>query len=198
VACRKTARAFCSESQSERRFHLKRVIIQSIEQNRAIDFAQNGQLSRASLLASTCNRKKVPMCFNISFVLMRPLPCQIVTLSDLPVATAIPAVHQSTAETWEPAAINRNRLEEAMRSAERDRVVKPMRLSEKKRKCISHRPCLSRFNQPFDIVCVNSPDGKIHSPQSTFRLHSFSYAILYLNFFWGEDSSSQNLLSSIP
>ena len=72
------------------------------------------------------------MCFNISLVLMRPLPCQIVTLSDLPVATAIPAVHQSTAETWEPAAINRNRLEEAMRSAERDRVVKPMRLSEKK------------------------------------------------------------------
>jgi len=50
----------------------------------------------------------------------------------LTVPDAIPAVHQSTAETWEPAAINRNRLEEAMRSAERDRVVKPMRLSEKK------------------------------------------------------------------
>lgn len=82
----------------------------SIEQNRAIDFAQNGQSSRASCHRVKIEKKSAAVVL-ISFF-MRPLSYQIVTLSHLPVATATPAVHQSTAETWEPAAINRNRLEE--------------------------------------------------------------------------------------
>jgi len=52
----------------------------------------------------------------------------------LTVPDAIPAVHQSTAETWEPAAINRNRLKEAMRSAERGQSCETDAIVRKKRK----------------------------------------------------------------
>lgn len=97
------------------------------------------------------------------------------SLLTLTVPDATLAVHQSTAETWEPAAINRNRLEEAMRSTERGQSCETNAIVRKKK---MYRPCLSRFYRPFDIVCKLSGRKNSFPTINISSSSIFSYAIL--------------------
>ena len=107
---------------------------------------------------------------------MRPLSYQIVTLSHLPVATATPAVHQSTAETWEPAAINRNRLEERCATPKGTDLWNQCDCQKERKRKIY---LIDRVYLSFQLTVrhrVSSPDGKFiphqkTNKQKTFRLH---------------------------